>query len=76
MKSGDRVEYAFESTDPVDFNLHYQEGKIVVMPLAKDKTQSEAGVFAALDGHDYCLTWEAGANGAFIDYRIRFRPAP
>jgi hypothetical protein len=75
LAEGDRVEFAFESSEPVDFNVHYHEGKLVVMPLVHDKTRADAGVFAALQAEDYCLTWEAGGAGALLDYRIRLRPA-
>ena len=37
LQIGDRVEFAFESTEPVDFNFHYHEGNAVVMPLAREK---------------------------------------
>lgn len=73
---GDRLEYAFESTEPVDFNLHYHEGKTVVMPISREATRAEAGVFAARIAHDYCLMWQPGPQGATLDYRVRFRPAP
>ena len=70
---GDRVEFAFESTEPVDFNVHYHEGKAVVMPIVRDKTRADAGVFAPPIAQDYCLMWEAGAAGTQLDYRVRVR---
>lgn len=73
---GDRLEYAFESAEPLDFNIHYHEGKTVVMPISREATRAEAGVFAARIAHDYCLMWQAGPQGATLDYRVRFRPAP
>ena len=72
---GDRLEFAFEATEPVDFNVHYHEGKTVVMPISRDKTRADAGVFAPAIAQDYCLMWEAGAAGALLDYRVRLRPA-
>lgn len=75
LEAGDRVEFAFESTEPVDFNFHYHEGKVIVMPLVRDKTRADSGVFVALAVQHYCLMWEAGAAGALIDYRIRLKPA-
>lgn len=75
LESGDRAEFAFESTEPVDFNVHYHEGKAVVMPLAREKTRGDAGVFAPPVAQDYCLMWEAGPAGALLDYRVRLRPA-
>ena len=72
---GDRVAFAFESTQPVDFNIHYHEGKTVVMPISSNKTLAESGMFASQIEQDYCLMWEAGVTGAAIDYRIRLKPA-
>jgi hypothetical protein len=74
LAPGDRVEYAFESTEPVDFNFHYHEGNTVVLPVVRDKSRADAGVFVPPVAQEYCLMWEAGAAGALIDYRIRLRP--
>jgi hypothetical protein len=71
---GDRLEFAFEATEPVDFNVHYHEGKTVVMPISRDKTRADAAVFAPSIAQDYCLMWEAGAAGSLLDYRVRLRP--
>jgi hypothetical protein len=75
LEPGDRVEFTFESTEPVDFNVHYHEGKVVVMPLVREKTRSDAGVFAPPAAQDYCLMWEAGRAGAILDYQVRVKPA-
>lgn len=71
----DRLEYAFEATEPVSFDIRYREGSAVVAPIARESTRTDAGVFIAQITRDYCLVWEAGAAGALLDYRIRLRPA-
>lgn len=73
LSEGDRVDFAFESSEPVDFNIHYHEGQAVVMPISREKARSDAGVYVARIAQDYCLMWEAGAAGALIDYRIHIR---
>ena len=75
LEAGERVEFTFESTEPVDFNIHYHESNAVVMPIVRDKTRADAGIFAPLAAQDYCLMWEAGAAGALLDYRVRLRTA-
>ena len=75
LQLGDRVEFVFESTAPVDFNFHYHEGNAVVMPLSREKVREDAGVFAVPFAQDYCLMWEAGAAGTVIDYRVRVKRA-
>ena len=74
LEPGDRVEYGFASTEPVEFNLHYHAGSAVVMPVAREGSLEDAGIYAAMFAHDYCLMWEAGPAGAMIDYRIRIKP--
>jgi len=75
LKPGDRVEYTFESTEPVEFNIHFHDGAAVVMPVVRENSRGDGGVFAPPLAHDYCLMWQAGAAGALIDYRVRLRPA-
>ena len=54
----------------MDFNIHYQEGNSVIMPLVRDKATEDDDTFRPLVARDYCLTWQAGREGAIIDYRI------
>lgn len=75
LRDGDRVEFHFESNEPVDFNIHYHEGHAVVMPISREKTTEYGSVFRARLDQDYCLMWEAGAAGALIDYRISIKTA-
>jgi hypothetical protein len=67
---GDWLVYQFTAQRPVDFNIHYQEGKMVIIPLARDKTTEGDETFRPLVAQDYCLTWQAGREGAIIGYRI------
>lgn len=70
---GDRIDYTFDSTEPVAFNIHFHAGNAVVMPVVRENTRADAGIFAPPIGEHYCLMWEAGPAGALIDYRIRLR---
>jgi hypothetical protein len=72
---GDRLHYDFTANEPVDFNIHYHEGRAVIAPVVRDKTQQDSGVFAPVITQDYCLMWEAGPAGALLDYRISLRRA-
>jgi hypothetical protein len=71
---GDRIDYYFASTFPVDFNVHYHEAGAVVMPIVRDKSTGDSGVYVARIAHEYCLMWEAGPAGTSLDYRLRLRP--
>jgi hypothetical protein len=73
LAPGDRLEYHFDAGAPLHFNIHYHEGKAVVMPISRDGVRSDGGVFQPRAAHDYCLMWEAGAAGTMLDYHIVLR---
>jgi hypothetical protein len=68
---GDRLEYSFDAEAPLHFNIHYHEGKAVIMPLTRDNVKSDRGEFRVLLAQEYCLMWEAGRTGTPLDYRVR-----
>jgi hypothetical protein len=71
LAPGDRLQYRFESTAPLAFNIHYHEGRAVVMPVTRERVSADEGTFAPLVAQEYCLMWEAGAEGTTIDYTLR-----
>jgi phosphodiesterase/alkaline phosphatase D-like protein len=71
LHPGDRLFYRFESKAPLAFNIHYREGKAVVMPVTRERATADEGTFVPRAAHDYCLMWEAGAEGTTIDYSMR-----
>jgi hypothetical protein len=74
LHPGEVIEYRFESSVPVDFNIHYHDGKVVVMPISRQKVKADATTFRALTEQDYCLMWETGPEPASVDYRILLQP--
>ena len=70
MLPGDWLVYRFQAQRPVAFNIHYHEGKSVIMPVSRDNATADDGTFRPLIPQDYCLMWEAGREGAILDYRI------
>ena len=59
----------------MQFNIHYHEGATVVLPLVRENVKSESAVFEARIAQDYCLMWEAGPAGTFLDYRVVLKRA-
>ena len=76
MGPGDWLVYRFTAQRPVAFNIHYHEGKTVIMPVSRNETSVEDGTFRPLAAQDYCLMWEAGREGAIVDYRILLTRGP
>jgi len=74
MGAGERIEFRFRSTVPVAFNIHYHDTNAVIEPVSRAAATDEAGDFTADALRTYCLTWEAGAEGSSIDYRVRPLP--
>lgn len=75
MAPGDRLDYRFDATEPVSFEIHYREGAATLAPIARSVVTSDSGIYQAPLPREYCLAWEARAAGALIDYWLRLRPA-
>lgn len=71
LADGDRLDWRFESRQPVDFNVHYHEGNSVIMPLSLLASYGSSGVLPVIVPHDYCAMWEAGPAGAVVSYHIK-----
>jgi hypothetical protein len=71
LVAGDRIEYSWQAQVPLNFNIHYHEGKAVIMPLTRENLRSDSGELRILTAQDYCLMWEGGRQKALLDYRVR-----
>ena len=67
---GDRLDYRFEATQPVRFALQYRNAGAVVEPLVREASTGDGAVYPVVESWEYCLTWEAGAAGASLTYRV------
>ena len=72
---GDRLDYTFDATEPVAFEIRYREGVAALSPIVRGFVRGDSGVYLASLDREYCLVWEAGPAGALVDYRLRLRPA-
>lgn len=70
LDKGDRLDYRFDATQPVQFAIQYREGDVVLVPISRRDTPGDAGIYPAPESREYCLVWEAGADGARLDYRF------
>jgi hypothetical protein len=75
LAPGDRIDYTFEATAPVGFEIRYREGAAAIAPIVREFVRSDAGIYRAVLAREYCLAWEAGPAGALVDYRLRLTPA-
>jgi hypothetical protein len=71
MRKGDRLEYAFNSAAPLDYNLHYHAEGVVFPVDLKAVSRHEGQYFAPLE-HSYCLMW-TNKQAAPVELRYRYR---
>jgi hypothetical protein len=57
LPQGARVAWSFEATSPVDFNIHYHEGKQVRFPARKSQVIKDEGTLTTGLEQDYCWMW-------------------
>jgi hypothetical protein len=70
LEPRDGVQWRFSAESPVDFNLHWHEGRAVHLPVRHDAVREHAGSFVAPHGDDYCLMWTALAAPVRISGRV------
>lgn len=71
---GDRIDFSFDATRPVDLDLYYRQGTAIVIPLSRRGVVADAAVLEVRIPGRYCLAFKAAAEGALVSYRINIRP--
>lgn len=54
---GHVLEYSFEATEAINFNIHYHEDHNVLYVVSKDAVATAQGGFQSEKKHHYCLMW-------------------
>ena len=67
----DRLDFRFEAKRPVTFQIYYKDGTTFIAPVSRGEVTEFSGIFRPPFERRYCLQWEAGREGAIVDYRIR-----
>jgi len=57
LARGTAVRWYFESAGPMDFNIHYHQGKKVVFPVRRAGAAHGAATLKAKLDQDYCWMW-------------------
>jgi hypothetical protein len=57
LDNGQAVDWSFESDAPMDFNIHYHEGKQVIFPAKQDQVAHARGQLAVAVDQHYCWMW-------------------
>ncbi|MEO7744442.1 MAG: hypothetical protein ABIR98_16010 [Usitatibacter sp.] len=70
LEAGDKRKFRWQANVPVDFNVHYHEGKEVFFPVKRDGKRGDGGTFTAKIAHDYCWMWTAKSARAKVEGSI------
>ena len=62
LEKGETARYEWKSDVPLDFNIHYHEGKEVFYPLKRDGATGGKDTFRAKIAQDYCWMWTASRS--------------
>ncbi len=57
LEPGAQVAWRFESTVPLDFNIHYHVGKDTVFPARRAQVRSGDDVLRVAASEDHCWMW-------------------
>ncbi|RQP21800.1 hypothetical protein [Piscinibacter terrae] len=58
LTKGQAIAWSFKGHEPLNFNIHYHEGKNVVFPAKQDKVASSDGELQVPVDQDYCWMWD------------------
>ncbi len=75
LATGDRIDYRFESSTLLDFDIRYREGSALISTISRNDARGDSGVFLSPLVRRYCTHWQTGPQGAILDYQLRLLPA-
>jgi len=57
LPQGSKVRWSYKSSTPMDFNIHYHEGKDVKFPAKQNASAAAEGALDAATEQDFCWMW-------------------
>ena len=70
LAAGERLDYRYQSSAPLDFDIRYRDNDAVLSPIVREHSTGDSGIFEARVPARYCVHWQAGAAGAVIGYSV------
>ena len=72
LARADSVAWRFDASGPLNFNIHYHEGKDVRYPERRDALAGASGRLQVALDQDYCWMWSNKSSGrARIDVQLQ-----
>lgn len=69
LSRADSVAWRFEASGPLNFNIHYHEGKDVRYPERRDALAGASGRLQVALDQDYCWMW-TNKSGQAVDLNL------
>ncbi|MEA1890167.1 MAG: hypothetical protein U9N50_10360 [Pseudomonadota bacterium] len=70
LAAGAKLNYSFESSSMVLFNIHYHRGKEISYPVAEKMMMRSSGTLSADSLQTYCLMW-SNSQGRTLTLRYK-----
>ncbi len=66
LSAGTKIDWQYQSAKPVDFNIHFHEGKKVTLPVKYQARDTAAEQFEVKQSQDYCWMWSNKSKEAVM----------
>ncbi|MGD9943612.1 MAG: hypothetical protein AB7L76_06965 [Burkholderiaceae bacterium] len=73
LAPGQSVQWQFDSTEPLNFNVHYHDGVVVRAPARLRSVARSSGVLDVSLERDYCWTWTNRSAAATTSLKAGLR---
>lgn len=77
LLKGQTLDYSFDSSKPLNFNIHYHESGGVFYVIKKDGISSDRGTYNAEKKQYYCFMWTNPSSEPVTlkyDYSVKTKP--
>ena len=72
LAKGQSVQWSYEAGGPLDFNIHYHQGKDVIYPARASAAARSEGTLAVDSAQEYCWMW-TNKSGAPASLMVRLQ---
>ncbi|HWR58958.1 MAG TPA: hypothetical protein VN328_08740 [Thermodesulfovibrionales bacterium] len=72
LRPGETLDYFFEASGPLDFNIHCHEDNDIIYAVSRDACRTDRGKYLCEKQQYYCLMWtNPGPKPATLQYEWR-----
>jgi hypothetical protein len=72
IRPDQKLAFSFESSGPLDFNVHYHRGKEVLYPVSEEKITTSKGYYSPEKEDIFCLMWTNPQSEA-VDLSFKYK---